>query len=235
VPHILDNPIWNALITGNKKFAYGSEQAVYIDREVGFFAGLKTNSEQNLDDLHALVPVKSHVILFTPQELRIPAGWRIDLKKDLLQMVYQKQDPPVPEANELIPLQEKDIPAMLDLTGLTNPGPFLLRTIELGNYEGIFDGNDLVAMAGQRLQPEPYTEVSAVCTHPDHAGKGYAAKLVRSQISKITALSRIPFLHVYPDNTAACKLYEKLGFQTRKQMLVYMLEKEIRPSQVENW
>ena len=82
-------------------------------------------------------------------------------------------------------------------------------------------------MAGQRLQPDPYTEVSAVCTHPDHTGKGYAARLIRSQISNITAASRIPILHVYPDNTGACKLYEKLGFETRKQMLVYVLEKEL--------
>ena len=80
-------------------------------------------------------------------------------------------------------------------------------------------------MTGQRLQPDPYTEVSAVCTHPDHTGKGYAAKLISSQIHKITAVSRIPFLHVFTDNRAACKLYEKLGFRERKQMLVYMLEK----------
>ena len=89
-----------------------------------------------------------------------------------------------------------------------------------------FDGGKLIAMTGQRLQPDPYTEVSAVCIHPDYTGRVYAAKLVRSQISKITAGRRIPFLHVYADNTAACKLYEKLGFQARKKMIVYFLEKE---------
>jgi predicted GNAT family acetyltransferase len=224
--HILDNPIWNALVTGNKKFSNGNEQAKYINRDVGIFAGLKTNNESDLNELHALVPEKSLVVLFTPGEIPIPTGWTIQLKKEILQMVYQQQDQPVAEANELTPLQEKDIPAMLDLTTLTNPGPFLPRTIDLGNYEGIFIGNDLVAMAGQRLQPDPYTEVSAVCTHPDHTGKGYAAKLVRSQVSKITAASRIPFLHVYSDNTTAWKLYEKMGFQIRRQMLVYVLEME---------
>ena len=80
-------------------------------------------------------------------------------------------------------------------------------------------------MAGQRLQPDPYTEVSAVCTHPAHTGKGHGAKLVCSQVTKIIAASRIPFLHVYPENTA-CRLYEKLGFVVRKQMVVYVLKKK---------
>lgn len=223
--HILDNPIWNALTTGNKKLAYGSAQAKYIKRDVGLFAGLRTNNERELIDLHALVPEKSQFILFTPEEISIPRGWRIELKKAILQMVYPEQRPLVEEDNDLIPLHDKDIPAMLELTKMTNPGPFLSRTIDYGNYEGVFDGSNLVAMAGQRLQPDLYSEISAVCTHPDHTGKGYAAKLVRSQISKITARCCIPFLHVYSDNTAACKLYEKLGFHTRKQMLVYFIEK----------
>jgi ribosomal protein S18 acetylase RimI-like enzyme len=225
--HILDNPIWNALNTGNKNFAHGNEKAKYLERDLGIFAGLKTNSESELSELHTLLPDKSLVVLFTPEEMPIPDGWNIELKKELFQMVYLQQNQPVEEENELVPLQKKDIPAMLNLTAMTNPGPFLSRTIEFGNYEGIFHENNLVAMAGQRLQPGTYTEVSAVCTHPDHTGKGYAAKLVRSQINKITAASRIPFLHVYQDNTAAWKLYEKLGFQSRKQMLVYVLEKVI--------
>ncbi len=223
--HILDNPIWNALNTGNKQFAYGNDQAKYIKRDVGLFAGLKTNSEEELKVLYHLLPMESRVILFTPNEIIISPGWKIKLQKDILQMVYEHE--PIPaDHTDLIPLKDKDIPAMKNLAVLTNPGPFLIRTIDYGNYEGIFDGDNLVAMTGQRLQPDPYTEVSAVCTHPDYTGRGYAAKLVRSQISKITTGRRIPFLHVYADNTAACKLYEKLGFQTRKKMIVYFLEKE---------
>ena len=190
------------------------------------FAGLKNNSKSDLHALHALLPDKSLVVLFMPEESAIAAGWHIALKKELLQMVYSQQNSSIAKDTELIPLQDKDVPAMLALTALTNPGPFLDRTIAFGNYEGIFNGNNLVAMAGQRLQPDPYTELSAVCTHPDYSGMGYAAKLVRSQIQKILAVSRIPFLHVYPDNTAACRLYEKLGFRTRRQMLVYVLEKK---------
>ena len=224
--HILDNPIWNALITSNKHLAYGSEQAKYLKREVGIFAGLKTNRESDLSNLQALLPERSLVVLFTPEELFVPAGWQLVLQKAIFQMVYEQVDSPREDDQELVGLQEKDIAAMLDLTALTKPGPFLSRTIEFGHYEGIYNGNNLVAMAGQRLQPDPYTEISAVCTHPEHTGIGYAAKLVRSQISQITAASRIPFLHVNTDNTAACRLYERLGFKIRKPMLVYVLEKE---------
>src|SRR5438046_5101943 len=114
VTHILDNPIWNGLITGNKKFAYGNEQAKYIDRTVGLFAGLRTNSEQDLIHLQALVPVKSSFVLFIPDEIAIPRGWHIVLKKAILQMIYHKQGAGTSTAtdDELIPLQEKDIPAM---------------------------------------------------------------------------------------------------------------------------
>ena len=224
--HILDNPIWNALITNNKHLAYGNEQAKYLNREVGLFAGLKTNSESDLSNLQVLIPDKSLVVLFTPEKLSIPAGWQVVLQKAIFQMVYEQVHLPRVDDQELVRLQEQDIPAMLNLTALTQPGPFLSRTIEFGHYEGIYKENNLVAMAGQRLQPDPYTEISAVCTHTDYTGKGYAAKLVRSQISQITTVSRIPFLHVNTDNTAAYRIYERLGFKIRKSMLVYVLEKE---------
>jgi ribosomal protein S18 acetylase RimI-like enzyme len=221
--HTIDNPIWNALNSGNSLYAFGTDSARYIKRDVGLFAGLKDNSEHDLEALYTLLPSKSVVILFTPGDISIPAYWRIQLKKDLLQMEYEHSLSFIEGKNEIVKLGDEHIPAMLELTALTKPGPFLQRSIDFGNYEGIFVDGQLVAMAGQRLQPEPYIEVSAVCTHPYHTGKGYAAKLVASQVEHIRSLSRIPFLHVYPEN-AACKLYEKLGFVTRKHMLVYVLE-----------
>lgn len=228
VEHILDNPIWNALATANKNVSSGDEQARCMDREIGAFAGLKEYTESGFNSLYELAPFEARVILFTPGKINIPEGWKTLVGKGLLQMVYQLPDPPVAEDQELVSLQKKDIPAMLELTALTNPGPFLTRTIELGDYNGIFDGDRLVAMTGERLQPDPYTEVSAVCTHPDYLGKGYAGKLIRNQITRIMAASRIPFLHVLPDNKAAYTLYQKLGFQTRKEMRYYVIEKQER-------
>lgn len=224
--HVLDNPIWNGLTSGNKTLACGSGQARYLKRDVGIFAGLKTNSEPDLHELHALVPQKSLVVLFTPEEISIPDNWLVLENKVILQMMYRSQQLPRPEAPQGVPLQDKDIPAMLELTALTRPGPFLSRTIDLGQYEGIFEGDKLVAMAGQRLQPTPYTEISAVCTHPDHTGRGYGAMLVSSQISRILAASRTPFLHLNTDNTSAYTVYERLGFRLRRPMRVYVLERK---------
>lgn len=190
------------------------------------FLPAKTNSAHDLHELHALMPEKSVVVLFTPDEIYIPANWLVLENKVILQMMYQSPQLPRGEAPQGVPLQDKDIPAMLELTALTRPGPFLPRTIDLGQYEGIFKGDKLVAMVGQRLQPTPYTEISAVCTHPDYTGRGYGARLVGSQISRIIAASRTPFLHLNTDNTSAYRVYEKLGFQIRRTMRVYVLERK---------
>jgi predicted GNAT family acetyltransferase len=106
---------------------------------------------------------------------------------------------------------------MLDLTALTKPGPFGPRTHELGYYVGIRDGGKLVAMAGERLKVPGYTEISAVCTHPDHLGKGYAAALMSEIMRSIRARGEKPFLHVRGDNSRAIAIYERLGFHTRWQ------------------
>ncbi len=82
---------------------------------------------------------------------------------------------------------------MLTLTQLTNPGPFAARTIDFGHYYGIFEGDKLVAMAGQRLHAFEYAEISAVCTHPDHSGRGYARELLLHQLHRIQTAKNIPF------------------------------------------
>ncbi|WP_423148240.1 GNAT family N-acetyltransferase [Rubrolithibacter danxiaensis] len=226
--HILDNPIWNGLLTGNKSIAHGSEKAKYFAKEIAAFAGMKDNNEDDFNCLYNFTPFNSPIVLFAAKELIIPKDWKVLVKKDLLQMVYQQRNVPTVDDHSFVPLQEKDIPAMIELTTKTNPGPFLSRTIDFGNYEGVFDKGILVAMAGQRFQPDPYVEISAVCTHPDYSGKGHASNLIRSQISKILMSSKIPFLHVLPDNTSASNLYQKLGFEIRKKMMVYVIEKNYK-------
>lgn len=223
--HLLDNPIWNALASGNKDLSRGTGNAKYFRRDIAFFAGLKNNSEQDFRELHLLFREKEPAVLFLPETIKIPAEWTISVEKKLLQLTGENCKIPSYKEDDILPLGEQNIGEMLRLTSLTNPGPFLDRTIEFGNYEGIFDGENLVAMAGQRLQPGKYTEISAVCSHPDHAGKGYASRIIRSQIRKIKEEGRIPFLHVLPDNSPAYKLYEKLGFTVRKELWVYVIEK----------
>ena len=124
------------------------------------------------------------------------------------------------------PLDYTDIPAMLALTALTKPGPFIQRTIEFGNYVGIFEKEKLVAMAGERLHLPNYTEVSAVCTHPDHNGKGYAACLVNHLVKQIIEGKKAAFLHVRKDNERAIQLYKGLGFEIRREMNFVVIKKK---------
>jgi predicted GNAT family acetyltransferase len=109
---------------------------------------------------------------------------------------------------------------------LTNPGPFYERTLEFGNYYGIFHKGQLAAMAGQRMHAGPYIEISAVCTHPDYHGKGYATALIGQLIKLIRAQGGIPFLHVRADNNKAIALYRALGFLTRHEMTINILKKK---------
>jgi predicted GNAT family acetyltransferase len=222
--HPLDNPIWHALQTGNQALALGDHQARLLPRDIGAFAGLADYSPSAFARLHELAAPAAPTVLFTANPIAVPVGWKLLLHRELLQLVYPLATAPAIDNPNLVALREEDVPAMLDLTALTNPGPFLPRTIAFGEYYGIYEDGQLVAMAGQRLQPLPYAEISAVCTHPGHLGKGYANQLMRLQLSRILAAGCTPFLHVYEDNTNAYALYQKLGFRLRKPIHVYVIE-----------
>lgn len=224
--HPLDNPIWNALLTGNAPLALGDERVRVLPRDVGAFVGLAEYSPRAFARLHELTPAAGPTILFTAEPIELPAGWQQRLHRPLMQLVYAQPEAPAVDCRQLVPLGEADVPAMLALTALTSPGPFLPRTIDFGGYYGSFHDGQLVAMAGQRLQPTPYVEISAVCTHPAHLGRGYAGQLLRFQIGQILAAGLVPFLHVYEDNLPAYPLYLKLGFQLRRRMHVYVLDKQ---------
>ena len=226
--HPLDNPIWNALRTGNSSLAIGDELVRVLPRDVGAFAGLAEYSPAAFARLRELTPAAGPSILFTAEAIRLPADWQPRLHRPLMQLVYARPEPPAVDSSPLVALGEADVPAMLALTALTSPGPFLPRTIDFGGYYGIFHDGQLVAMAGQRLQPAPYVEISAVCTHPAHLGRGYAGQLLRFLIGQIMAAGRTPFLHVYEDNLPAYPLYLKLGFALRRRLHVYVLEKLAR-------
>lgn len=226
MPPVLDNPIWNALNSGSKDHAWGNDRVRYMHRDKGLFVGFDSYNGAAWADLDDWFHKGDSIILFTRGEVTIPMCWNIKLQRAISQMVFGSKEAPGPEENpRSVPLSAGNVPAMLALTSLTNPGPFFIKTIELGYFEGIFQEGRLAAMTGQRLHPDPYVEVSAVCTHPDFLGKGFATELVRNQIRCILGESKIPFLHVYPDNYGAIRLYEKLGFSLRREMRVYFLEK----------
>jgi predicted GNAT family acetyltransferase len=120
------------------------------------------------------------------------------------------------ECAEAIPLGGADVAEMMELVARTDPGPFLARTIELGDYIGIRRDGALVAMAGERFRLAEWAEISAVCTSPDHRGEGLASGLVRALIARIRLRSQLPILHVLGTNTGAIRLYEGLGFRVRQ-------------------
>jgi ribosomal protein S18 acetylase RimI-like enzyme len=224
--HVLDNPVWSALTSGNAAFCVGNEVAKFFPADVSPFVSIKENSVENFKTLYNLVPNDGgRLFIGDNAEIEIPAEWNLLLCLKGRQMVYNGNAKPLEDESELVDLTDEHIPQMLALTKLTNPGPFAPRTIDLGHYKGVFEGAQLVAMAGQRLHALPYAEVSAVCTHPDHTGKGYARQLLWHQINRIKAIGEIPFLHVRHDNYRAIKVYEDIGFITRKDIYFYFIKK----------
>lgn len=144
-----------------------------------------------------------------------PPGWEVLDTFGLVQMDGTALDvEPDPDAEVL---GAEDVPEILDLIGRTRPGPYLPRTIEMGTYLGFRVDGELVAMAGERLHPPGWTEISAVCTDERFRGRGFGARLVRAVGAGIRARGETPFLHAAQSNTTAIRLYESLGFTLRRQ------------------
>ncbi len=224
--HPLDNPVWNALHSGNESLALGNAQAKFYPVEISTFAGLPHNDDADFWALHQLAPPNSIYGIVSHSSIAVPPIWKLLHKVNVWQMICDRDLIPAVPVAPIVALGESDVPQMMALTQLTNPGPFSSQTLKFGNYSGIFYKERLVAMAGQRMQPHPYVEISAVCTHPDYLGKGYAKSLVLHLASHITSSSFIPFLHVRTDNTGAIGLYEALRFSKRKEMIVYVIQKD---------
>ncbi|WP_080055817.1 GNAT family N-acetyltransferase [Spirosoma aerolatum] len=224
--NILDNPAWNALVSGNKHLGGGTDKVKYFTPEVSPFVALHQNTAQNLHLLDAAIPFDSPIGLITTTQLPIPDSWTLLQRVDGLQMVYDSVTEKPQTSLPIRPLTSADVPDMIALTQLTRPGPFSTRTIEFGHYEGIVDEGKLIAMSGQRLNPFSYAEVSAVCTHPDHLGKGYARQLISNQLYRIQQSEGIPFLHVRSDNKRAIQLYEAMNFTVRTEIYFYFIKRK---------
>jgi len=225
--HILDNPIYHSLCTGHRTIAKGTDEANYYPHNIAPFAGLKDSSLANLDKLSEASDTDRTFVIFTPKAYEIPSHWKLINQINMFQMVYEHPLAPTGDDVDFEDLGESNVKEMLDLVELTQPGPFRSHTITLGNYTGVFSAKKLVAMAGHRFNPTPYVEISAVCTHPNYLGKGYAYELLCEQIKRILATAQIPFLHVRDDNVAAVKLYQKLGFVIRTHMIAYVVRREV--------
>jgi ribosomal protein S18 acetylase RimI-like enzyme len=225
VNHLLHNPAYNALISGDKHLGFGTDTVRYFAEEVSPFAGFQDGYVNGFADLHQLLPAGRKILYAIPAEISTPAGWELIVHMPGVQFVYQGAllDNEFPH---IVSLQEKHVPQMMELAKLTKPGPFGPKTIDFGFYHGIFDNNTLVAMTGQRMHVENYTEISAVCTHPNYTGKGYAAILLQHQLQLIQAQGKQAFLHVRADNQRAITLYERLEFVQSRPMHFYFIKRK---------
>lgn len=210
----LDNPIWNALTTGQAAMALSNGAARRFPGEVSPLAGLEGPTAAAFADLEGLVEPDGVVALFTTGPVRAPDGWEVDRARLIEQMIYAgpAQAPPSSPS----PLGPRDVPDMVALAAATEPGPFSNGTIRMGRYFGIRSSEGrVIAMAGERLRLDGFTEISAVCTRPEFRGRGYARALVSFLASRILEEGGAPFLHVKAENEAKA-LYESIGFRVRR-------------------
>ena len=221
---VLDNPIWNALSTRLLPFSVGGNLARRFDTSIGPLAGLREQSPEAYQELAQTFETGQTAALFLDEAPRVPPGWEITRESELIQMICPGE-PALPAGNHpsLTSLTTADVPEMIDLVKLTEPGPFGPRTIELGGYLGLRLDGRLAAMAGQRLAPPGFVEISAVCTHPDFRGHGYAHLLVASVARQIRAQGDTPFLTSLADNTRAISVYEAAGFVPRRSLRLLVI------------
>jgi ribosomal protein S18 acetylase RimI-like enzyme len=205
---LLDDPVQAALTSRHAALAIEHGAARRYPYAIAAYAA------GPFDDLAAITEPGDQVRLFSRDPLVVPAGWSVQLRKPMEQMVALRA---VAGAHDAEPLGPADVPEMLALAAVAEPGPFFARTIELGRYVGIRRDGRLVAMAGERLKLDGFTEISGVCAHPEHRGRGYGRSLVAALVAAALAEGQVPFLHVTPDNRARA-LYERLGFTTRTTM-----------------
>ncbi|MFT4085778.1 MAG: GNAT family N-acetyltransferase [Gordonia sp. (in: high G+C Gram-positive bacteria)] len=214
---VLDDPFTGALLGRQQRFARRRGDAVAFDLDVSVFYGHpRALTPADFDDLEALAGPGGTVGLRDVQ-IDAPDDWTFLERFDLVQ--YTGEGMTVAHDADLVRLGPADVDEMTALVTLTNPGPFRPRTIELGAYLGYrdpFDGR-LLAMAGQRLALPGWTEISAVCTHPDARGRGLASRLIRAVGALIVDAGDAPFLHTTADNPAR-SLYESLGFTQRSNV-----------------
>ncbi len=224
--HPLSNPIWSGLTGPHAHLGVGTGKVRRYRPDVAMFVAVENPSDPDMPDLPDLIG--DGVAGFVTEEpVALPEGVEVVRTADVLQMVVGDWSP-VPVTLEMVPLGEADEAGMVELTELTKPGPFAAKTRLMGSFRGLFDAGRLVAMSGERMRTADFTEVSAVCTHPDYRGRGYAKQFVSQGGNEIIASGKTPFLHSFADNATAIATYEKLGFRPARMMQFTIIRR--RPS-----
>ncbi len=222
--HLLDNIVWHALSGPQARFSAGGDEARRYAPGFSPIVGFADPVRPNFAALAHVCEPGEH--FYTDGwSGPAPSGWQVDVETTMIKMVWEGTMPEAEEAPDVVPLGAEHAGKALELAELTRPGPFGLRTIELGDYFGVFEGRRLIAMAGERMQAGTLREISGVATHPNHQGRGLARRLILKLIRRQLVRNETPFLHVMSANTSARALYGRIGFLTYKETVVRVISR----------
>ena len=224
--HVLDNPIWHALSTRQAVLNKGTERVKFFDESVSPFVTMDAWKEADLREMQEILPLERSFYVLIPRQVNIPEAFEQVYTTPIYQMVCEVFHPQMLPEQSVLEMGAGDVQEMIELTALTRPGPFSTNTMSFGRYIGISEGTRLAAMAGERMKVPGYTEVSAVCTHPDFLGKGYASHLMSILCAEIITRGETPFLHVRADNPRAIRAYERLGFSISRDVFFVIIKRK---------
>jgi ribosomal protein S18 acetylase RimI-like enzyme len=216
--HLLDNIMWHTLSGPHAKYSVGTAEARRYAPGFSPIVGFPNAEQPNFEALIPYCKPDEHFYC-DGWSGTVPAGWRLDAESTMFKMIWEGAVP-IDEAPDAVALSPEHASQALGLATLTRPGPFGLRTIELGDYFGYFEGQRLVAMAGERTCAASLHEISGVCTHPDFQGRRFAHRLMTKLIRRQVQRSETPFLHVMSSNHTAHDFYLRLGFRDYKESVV---------------
>ena len=221
---LLANIVWHCLAGPQARFSSGTATARRYAR--GFSAIIGFADPDN-PDFDAIVPFcdRDERFYIGSWMGRVPAGWQLHADTIGHQMVWDGEMPGEDPQLPAVPLDASHVPQMLDLVKIRPPGPFAVRTRELGDYFGIFESGRLVAMAGERMEAGALREVSGVCTHPDFEGRGLAWRLICRIVRRQMERGQIPFLHVMRDNVHAREVYARMGFRLYQEVALRVVSR----------
>lgn len=222
--NLLDNLFWHTFTGPHAHWTAGTARAKRYLRGFSPMLGFPDPAHPDFSGMEAY---------FDPEERfytdgwsgAAPAGWQVEMESTMFKMVWEGPVPDEDPAPEAVPLGPEYAEAALELALLTKPGPFGLRTLELGEYFGCFEDGRLVAMAGERLHAGALREISGVCTRPDFQGRGYARRLMLKLIRREMQRGETPCLHVASGNTGAHGLYLRMGFQDHRESPVRIVSR----------
>jgi predicted GNAT family acetyltransferase len=219
------NPVWNALHTKHRHFALSAGEACRYPSDVAPFAAVSAPSTDALLQLRSLLVPDESVWIVGESYPHVPQ-LVFEQRLECLQMVLPAEITPPAPTVEIVPLSNEDAPEMVALTELAFPGFFRNRTCEMGSYFGVRSEGQLIAMGGERLSLDGYPEVSGICTHPDHRGKGYAENLIWHLARNHRRSGLVSWLHVSATNDRAIQLYLRMGFVEVRRVMLHRVSRQ---------